>query len=322
MTDPDRRLPGARPTSRTWWPTSARRAGHASSIGATPARTARAPSSPRWPSPPRVRCERSPSSPSPLRACRCRSWRASSTAGHQRARQHHQRRARPEHVKLGMKVRLTTYVGRHRRQRHRGHRLRLRAGELRGAGPWHPTTSGSSASHDQVRQAPGQGHRRPGLGGSHGRARRRRRHHEGHGHPRLRQPDVGQPVGQQLQKQIGQTGIPVFNVANACATGATALRTAIMAIKAGEADMGLAVGVEKLAGPACSAAGRPRTRPTAHVWTPSGRYGAVVPTDGRIGTDNMPGVFAQVGMEYGAQVRRCHLRTVRQDQREEPRTPR
>src|SRR3954452_6535157 len=52
-------------------------------------------------------------------------------------------------------------------------------------------------------------------------------------------------IGQQLQKQIGQTGIPVFNVANACATGATALRTAIMAVKAGEADMGLAVGVEK-----------------------------------------------------------------------------
>src|SRR5207245_9984356 len=31
-------------------------------------------------------------------------------------------------------------------------------------------------------------------------------------------------IGQQLQKQIGQTGIPVYNVANACATGATALR--------------------------------------------------------------------------------------------------
>src|SRR5579872_3663149 len=55
-------------------------------------------------------------------------------------------------------------------------------------------------------------------------------------------------IGQQLQKQIGQTGIPVYNVANACATGATALRTVVMAVKAGEADMGLAVGVEKLAG--------------------------------------------------------------------------
>ena len=28
-------------------------------------------------------------------------------------------------------------------------------------------------------------------------------------------------IGQQVQKQLGQTGIPVFNVANACATGAT-----------------------------------------------------------------------------------------------------
>src|SRR4051794_20107920 len=51
--------------------------------------------------------------------------------------------------------------------------------------------------------------------------------------------------GQLLQKQIGQTGIPVYNVANACATGATALRVAIMAIKAGEGDMGMAGGAEK-----------------------------------------------------------------------------
>ena len=58
----------------------------------------------------------------------------------------------------------------------------------------------------------------------------------------------GGGIGQQLQKQIGQTGVPVYNVSNACATGATALRTAIMAIKAGETEMGLAVGVEKLAG--------------------------------------------------------------------------
>jgi acetyl-CoA acetyltransferase len=38
----------------------------------------------------------------------------------------------------------------------------------------------------------------------------------------LMQANAG--IGQQLQKQIGQTGIPVYNVANACATGATALR--------------------------------------------------------------------------------------------------
>jgi acetyl-CoA acetyltransferase len=103
-------------------------------------------------------------------------------------------------------------------------------------------------------------------------------------------------IGQQLQKQIGQTGIPVYNVANACATGATALRTAIMAVKSGECDMGLAVGVEKLAGAGLLGA---RPRSDKNEYTPSGRYGAVTGTDGLIGTDNMPGVFAQVGMEYG-----------------------
>jgi len=104
-------------------------------------------------------------------------------------------------------------------------------------------------------------------------------------------------IGQQLQKQIGQTGIPVYNVANACATGATALRTAIMAVKAGEADYGLAVGVEKLAGAGLLAGGA--RKDDSGTWTPKGRYGAVAPVDGRIGTETMPGVFAQIGMEYG-----------------------
>jgi acetyl-CoA acyltransferase len=108
----------------------------------------------------------------------------------------------------------------------------------------------------------------------------------------------GGGVGQQLQKQVGQTGIPVYNVANACATGATALRTVVMAVKAGEAEMGIAVGVEKLAGAGLLGSGGRAKDPT-NEWRPSGRYGAVAPVDGRIGTETMPGVFAQVGMEYG-----------------------
>jgi acetyl-CoA acyltransferase len=104
--------------------------------------------------------------------------------------------------------------------------------------------------------------------------------------------------GQQLQKQIGQTGIPVYNVANACATGATALRTAIMAVKAGEVDMGLAVGVEKLAGAGLLGGGGGGKKSDGHKWEPSGRFGAVAGVDGRIGTAAMPGTFAQVGMEY------------------------
>src|SRR6187399_517458 len=108
-------------------------------------------------------------------------------------------------------------------------------------------------------------------------------------------------IGQQIQKQIGQTGIPVFNVSNACATGATALRTAIMAIKAGECDMGLAVGVEKLSGAGLLGAGGGGggKKGDKHVYEPQGRQGSVMGTDGRIGTQNMPGTFAQIGMEYG-----------------------
>ncbi|MDQ3177795.1 MAG: thiolase family protein [Actinomycetota bacterium] len=110
--------------------------------------------------------------------------------------------------------------------------------------------------------------------------------------------NAGAGIGQQLQKQVGQTGIPVYNVANACATGATALRTAIMAVKSGEADMGLAVGVEKLSGAGLlGGGGTPRSE--KENWEPSGRFGAVTGTDGRIGTNTMPGVFAQIGMEYG-----------------------
>ncbi|MBL6635058.1 MAG: thiolase family protein [Actinobacteria bacterium] len=105
-------------------------------------------------------------------------------------------------------------------------------------------------------------------------------------------------IAQQLQKQVGQTGIPAYNVSNACATGATALRTVIMAVKAGEVDMGLAVGVEKLAGAGLlGAGGKPKA--DNDEWARNGRFGAVGPVDGRIGTESMPGVFAQIGMEYG-----------------------
>lgn len=107
----------------------------------------------------------------------------------------------------------------------------------------------------------------------------------------------GAGYGQRLQKQVGQTGIPVYNVTNACATGATALRVAIMAVKAGETDLGLAVGVEKLSGAGLLTGNA--SRDTTGTWTPEGRYGAVTGLDGRVGTETMPGVFAQIGMEYG-----------------------
>lgn len=102
--------------------------------------------------------------------------------------------------------------------------------------------------------------------------------------------------GQRLQKQIGQTGVPVFNVVNACATGATAVRVAMMAIRSGEADFGLAVGVEKM-GKMGLLGGAAKARSRIE-FEPRGRYGAVIRTEGILGTGLMPGVFAQAGTEY------------------------
>jgi acetyl-CoA acetyltransferase len=103
--------------------------------------------------------------------------------------------------------------------------------------------------------------------------------------------------GQRLQKQIGQTGIPVYNVVNACATGATAVRVAMMGIKAGECDIAMAVGVEKM-GKMGMLGGAAKKAGDKKVFTPKGRYGAVVKTEGLLGTGLMPGVFAQAGTEY------------------------
>jgi acetyl-CoA acyltransferase len=102
-------------------------------------------------------------------------------------------------------------------------------------------------------------------------------------------------IGQQVQKQVGQTGIPVYNVVNACATGATALRVAYLEIKAGESEIGLAFGVEKLAG-AGLLGGGPATADSG--WVPRGRLGAVTGLEGHTGTLSMPGVFAQIGLDY------------------------
>jgi acetyl-CoA acyltransferase len=110
--------------------------------------------------------------------------------------------------------------------------------------------------------------------------------------------EAGSHVGQRLQKQIGQTGIPVYNVINACATGATAVRVAYLSIAAGETGTGLAVGVEKMGKMGMLGGGAPRPRPDKTVYQRRGRYGSVLKTEGVLGTNMMPGVFAQAGTEY------------------------
>ena len=104
-------------------------------------------------------------------------------------------------------------------------------------------------------------------------------------------------IGQSVQQQIGQTGIPVYNVVNACATGATAVRTVFLTIAAGEADMGLAIGCEQMGKMGLLGPGGQATS-ERHVFEPSGRYGSVMGVEGIIGTTLMPGVFGQAGQEY------------------------
>jgi acetyl-CoA acetyltransferase len=87
-------------------------------------------------------------------------------------------------------------------------------------------------------------------------------------------------IGQRMLAEIGQTGMPVVNVANACATGATAFRDAWMSIKAGAYDLVLAVGVEQM-GKGLLGGG-----------------GAGVSTEGVLGSGTMPTMFAQIGVEH------------------------
>jgi acetyl-CoA acetyltransferase len=89
-------------------------------------------------------------------------------------------------------------------------------------------------------------------------------------------------VGQRILQEIGQTGIPVVNVANACATGATAFREAWMAIKAGVYDVALAVGVEVM----------------GKGLLGGGGGGGGIPKEGLLGSATMPAVFAEAGMEH------------------------
>lgn len=86
-------------------------------------------------------------------------------------------------------------------------------------------------------------------------------------------------VGQRMLAEIGQTGIPVTNVANACATGATAFRDGWMSIKAGLHDLVLAVGVEQMGKGLLGGGGG-------------------VSTEGLIGSGTMPSMFAHIGNEH------------------------
>lgn len=90
-------------------------------------------------------------------------------------------------------------------------------------------------------------------------------------------------LGQQILKEVGQTGIPCINVSNACASGATAFREAFVGIKSGIYNVAIAVGAEK----------NPRGM------LPAGKSEGP-PPEGLFGSGTMPAVFAEVGMAYAA----------------------
>ena len=96
--------------------------------------------------------------------------------------------------------------------------------------------------------------------------------------------NIGETMtGQRTLQLIGQTGIPVVNCTNACATGATAFREGWTAIKAGLYDIVLCIGVEKM-------------QPGMIVKKKVGNE--PLPAEGLIGSETMPAVFAMVGMEH------------------------
>ncbi|MDC1487614.1 thiolase family protein [Gammaproteobacteria bacterium] len=94
--------------------------------------------------------------------------------------------------------------------------------------------------------------------------------------------EVNRMVGQKTLQLIGQTGIPIVNCTNACATGATAFREGWMSIKAGIHDVVLVSGVEKMG--------------TGLLGGDTGELG--IPLEGLIGSQTMPAIFSEAGMEH------------------------
>ena len=90
----------------------------------------------------------------------------------------------------------------------------------------------------------------------------------------------GPCFGQKILVKLGLTGMPIFNVENACASGSSAILGVYSMIQAGRADLGIAIGGEKLT-------------------TPSGGFLPIVTDDldssnGRV----MPAAFAMIARRH------------------------
>lgn len=90
--------------------------------------------------------------------------------------------------------------------------------------------------------------------------------------------------GQRILRQIGGRGMPILNVVNGCATGASAFREAVLAVESGYHDVALAVGVEQM------------NRGLIVVPRNPGSF----QEEGAIGTATTPCMFSQAGVEHSA----------------------
>lgn len=90
----------------------------------------------------------------------------------------------------------------------------------------------------------------------------------------------GMVTGQRILAQVGLAGLPLSNVENACSSGATAIREASLAIRAGEHDVVAAIGTEHLTNRFAGALTPDKSDPEAAV-------GAT-----------MPGVYAMRARRY------------------------
>ena len=93
-------------------------------------------------------------------------------------------------------------------------------------------------------------------------------------------------IGQRIMQTVGQTGVPVINVSNACATGSTAFREAYYAVASGAYDMSMAIGSEQMGKMGLLGGGG------------AGAGDPAYSTEGVLGSGLMPAVFGMAGVEH------------------------
>jgi acetyl-CoA acetyltransferase len=94
--------------------------------------------------------------------------------------------------------------------------------------------------------------------------------------------EANRSLGQRVLRHVGQTGIPVVNTSNACASGATAFREGWIAVKSGLYDIVLCIGIEQM----------------GRGLLGGGAAYRGIPTEGLVGSGTMPSMFATLGVEH------------------------